>query len=328
MMDIPRVSVCVPAYNYAQYVGLAVESVLSQSLEDIECIVVDDASTDHTWSVIERYGGDPRVALVRHETNLGHIRTYAAAMARARGRYIVLLSADDLAVDHDALRLQAELLDDEENVGFVYADFDVVDEHGRRLRRQRLPGDSVQRGADVFRRLLFGNFIQHSGTMVRRRCIDELGGYDERFFHSADWEIWLRICARFDVGHVPRFLYAYRMHPRNMHRIHGYDDSMRQIRAVIDTALTYSPFREERGLRERALATAHVTRGCVYLRRREWRKALRDFSDAFRLHVPSLADPQIPKAIARVALAMAAHQLGDTRVERQSSSASRTRSQS
>lgn len=298
-VDAPRVSVVIPCHNYASYVGEAIESVLAQSLaaSEMEVIVVDDASTDASWSVIESYF--PRgVVGIRHDRNQGHIRTYHDGMERSRGEHLVLLSADDLAIDRDALRDQIRLLDAHPGAGIAYADFVVIDEAGASIDEHRISAPTLMPGPAAFRRLMFGNFIQHSGTMVRRRWFEETGGYDERLFHSVDWELWLRIAARADLAHVARPLYAYRVHSANMHSTHGYDRSIAEVGQVLDIASAYGP-PDTRAALPRALAHHYVMRGAVYLRRRAYRSAARDLAAAFGRDPRSLITPELAKGLIR-----------------------------
>lgn len=293
----PLVTVLVPCHNYARYVGEAIESILEQSLpaREREIIVVDDASSDESWSVIQSYEGHGVIG-VRHVENSGHIRTYHDAMSRARGAYIVLLSADDKAIDRDALRDQSDLLGQDPRVGLAYSDFAVIDADGRRLATKRLRTPTLLAGAVAFHRLLFENFIQHSGTMVRREWFEQTGGYDERLFHSVDWELWLRIAAKADLGHIRRPLYAYRVHTRNMHHTHGYIDSMDEIRRVFDIAAQYGP-RPALESMPRALARHHVRRSAAYIRRHELRESLRDLIAAARLDARAIIDLELVKAV-------------------------------
>lgn len=290
-------TVLVPCHNYARYVGEAIESILEQSLpaREREIIVVDDASRDESWSVIQSYERHGVIA-VRHTENAGHIRTYHDAMSRARGAYVVLVSADDKAIDRDALRDQSDLLGQDSRIGLAYSDFAVIDADGRRLATKRIRTPSVLPGSVAFRRLLLENFIQHSGTMVRRECFEQTGGYDERLFHSVDWELWLRIAARADLGHIRRPLYAYRVHTRNMHHTHGYFDSMDEVRRLFDIAAGYGPRPALRTI-PRALAGHHVRRAAVYIRRRQLRAALADLTAAARLDARSILDLELLKAV-------------------------------
>ncbi|MBW2258128.1 MAG: glycosyltransferase family 2 protein, partial [Deltaproteobacteria bacterium] len=105
----PKVSVVIPVYNRERYIGQAIDSILSQSFRDFELIVVDDGSSDGTPAVVERCG-DPRVRLVRHETNQGIPRTRNRGLLEARGEYVAWLDSDDVALPQ-RLRVQVDVLD-------------------------------------------------------------------------------------------------------------------------------------------------------------------------------------------------------------------------
>ncbi len=116
----PRVSVVVPCYNYGHYLPACLESILDQPGVEVEAIVVDDASPDGSGEVAEQLGAaDPRVRVIRHPLNKGHITTYNDGLEAARGDYLVLLSADDLLAPRSLARAAA-LLEANPSVGFVY----------------------------------------------------------------------------------------------------------------------------------------------------------------------------------------------------------------
>jgi hypothetical protein len=214
----PRVTFVVPTYNYARFVGQAVDSLLTQSFEAIEVIVIDDASTDGTAEVLATYAGDPRVRVIRHDTNAGHIRTYNEGIAAARGEFVGLLSADDLCLDRDAVRRQVEMFDSDPEIGFVYPAQGYVDESGKLVHvAAPWPDDHVSDGLEELGRLVFTNYVPASGPLVRRACHDVIGCYDHRLPHAGDWDLWLRLCTRYRVGYLAQPLYGYRMHGTNMH---------------------------------------------------------------------------------------------------------------
>ncbi|MGZ4476136.1 MAG: glycosyltransferase family 2 protein, partial [Nocardioides sp.] len=116
----PRVSVVVPCYNYGRYLPDAVGSALDQSGLDVDVLIVDDCSTDDSAAVALRLAdADPRVRLLRHETNRGHIQTYNDGLAAVTGDYVVLLSADDLLTP-DSLTRAVALMEAHPRVGLVY----------------------------------------------------------------------------------------------------------------------------------------------------------------------------------------------------------------
>src|ERR1700687_816763 len=184
---VPRVSYFVPSYNYARVVAQAIDSLLGQTFDDMEVIVIDDASTDDTPAVLSHYAAEPRVRIVRHTINQGHIRTYNEGLALARGEFVGLLSADDVASDMDAVAQQVALFESHPDAGFVYSAFCHIDENGARFSTsQRHDHDYVRGGLDEFAELVLGNYVPSGGTLVRKRCHDELGGYDPELPHSGD----------------------------------------------------------------------------------------------------------------------------------------------
>jgi glycosyltransferase involved in cell wall biosynthesis len=213
----PRVSFVVPNYNYGRYVAQAIDSLLGQTFRALEILIIDDASTDNSHGVLQRYGADPRVRLIHHGQNHGHLQTYNEGLALAAGEFVGILSADDYALRRDGVERQVTILDANPRVGFVYSAHVYVDEHGNQFRIMRpWTADRVREGLAEFADLVFGNYIANSGTLVRRSCHDELGAYDLALPHTADWELWLRLAAHHQVAYIAEPLYAYRIHGTNM----------------------------------------------------------------------------------------------------------------
>lgn len=215
-MKSPIITFVVPCYNYGCFVSQAIDSVLTQTLQDVEIIVIDDCSTDHTPEVLSAYAQDDRVRVIRHPENQGHIRTYNEGLALAKGRYVGLLSADDYCLKPYALARQAAIFEAYPHVGLVYSAHLLVPTDGPPAEIKPWPEDYVHAGLDEFRQLMWANYVPASGTLVRREVQHELGPYDARLPHAGDWDMWLRAFARHDVGYIAEPLYGYRLHERNM----------------------------------------------------------------------------------------------------------------
>jgi glycosyltransferase involved in cell wall biosynthesis len=212
----PVVTFVVTCYNYGRFLPDALNSLLRQTLSNFELIVIDDASTDETPQVLERYLGDPRVRVVRHQRNAGNIASYNEGLADARGRYVGILSADDyLLVDH-AVERQVEKFEADPRVGLVYSAHTVVQEGSAPWIVVPWSGDIIHDGLDEFRKLIWGNYVLHSGALLRADVARELGPYDPALPHSGDWDMWLRAAATNWVGYIAEPLYAYRIHGTNM----------------------------------------------------------------------------------------------------------------
>jgi glycosyltransferase involved in cell wall biosynthesis len=214
----PRVSVIVTCYNYGRFVAEAVDSLLGQTFQDLEVIVVDDASPDNSRAVLlERYADHPRVRLVLHDQNQGHIRSYNEGLGLARGEFMGVLAADDFCLRSDAVARQVAVFDAHPRIGFVYSAYAMVDVSSKPFRSfQPFEHDYVRDGFDEFRSLMFANYVPHSGTLVRRACHEGIGWYDTALPHAGDWDLWLRVASRYDVGYIAEQLFAYRVHGTNM----------------------------------------------------------------------------------------------------------------
>lgn len=217
----PRVSVVVPCYNYGAFLPECVHSVLRQPRVDVDVVVVDDASTDGSGEVAHALAvADDRVRVLRHRSNLGHIRTYNDGLALVRGTYVVLLSADDLLTE-GALARATDLMEAEPSVGLVYGA--SVPFSGPELPPARLSVRSwtVWSGRSwVAERCRSArSTISSPEVVMRTSVLRDVGGYREDLPHSGDFEMWLRAAAASDVGLLGGVDQAYyRLHGANMSR--------------------------------------------------------------------------------------------------------------
>jgi len=258
---LPAVSIVIPCHNYGGYIAMCIDSVLAQTLpaDRREIIVIDDASTDSSWDVVQRYRDVAGVRLFREERNRGYVAVYRRGMDMANAPFLLPLDADDYIADPDALRSQLELMGDQ--VGFVHSATLEVDAEGRPIRTRKMwRGTGVVRSRVAFARLLMGNSVQHTGTLIRRSAYRAVGGYDPSLFNSIDWDLWLRIARRYDVGHIDRPLYAYRLHGANMHRQRTATSTERDaVLAEVLRVVERASEGVERSLRRRARAQALVS---------------------------------------------------------------------
>jgi hypothetical protein len=217
----PRVSVVVPCYNYGHYLPAAVASALDQEGVDVEVLIVDDCSTDDSAAVaVGLAAADPRVDVLVHETNRGHIATYNDGLAKVSGDYVALLSADDLLAP-GALTRAVSLMEAQPSVGLVYGAITTFVEQPPPEQAAR-EGWSVWAGEEWLERVCRRgrNVIVSPEAVMRTELVRELDGYDPRHPHAADMLMWTRAAARADVGRVngPRQA-AYRVHGANMHLV-------------------------------------------------------------------------------------------------------------
>jgi glycosyltransferase involved in cell wall biosynthesis len=212
---MPKVSVIIPAYNHAAFVGCAIESVLGQSFQDFELIVNDDASTDSTPEVI-RSIKDPRVLSNLFSKNRGASWTVNAALRQARGQYFAILNSDDYFLP-GKLDLQVRFLDENPRIAAVFGLPCFIDERGEPLADDEHPFSNWfetknQSREEWLRRFfIIGNQLCHPTVMVRRSCCDEVGAYDPRLAQTPDFDLWIRICSRHNIHILPQPVTAYRV---------------------------------------------------------------------------------------------------------------------
>lgn len=207
----PGISVIIPAYNCAGYLPEAIESVLAQTLEDYELIVVDDGSTDGTEKVVKRYGD--RVRYLRQE-NRGPGAAKNLGIRNCRGSLIATLDADD-KWRPEKLAIQYEYMSSHPEVGLVYSDASSFDAKGIRTIAYNKNYRRVFQGM-VFDRLILKNFIASITIMVRKECLDRVGLFPENFMISEDWHLWLRIAREYPIGYIDQPLAMYRLQEKSL----------------------------------------------------------------------------------------------------------------
>lgn len=208
-----RVSVIMPAYNYANYLPEAIQSVLNQTFRDFQLLIVDDGSTDNTREVVRRFLHNPKVRYVYQE-NRGLAATRNTGVKSTHGEVVAFLDADDVWLEQK-LQKQVEVMDSKPEVGLVYTDVHFIDGQGKILTDRQW---ARRRKKTMFEDLLFSNVITGSGSssVVRRECFDKVGSFDESFRSLEDLDLWLRIARHYEFERVDERLTKIRHHKSNM----------------------------------------------------------------------------------------------------------------
>ncbi|NJN95341.1 MAG: glycosyltransferase [Anaerolineales bacterium] len=210
----PTVSVIIPVYNQAHFVGQAIDSILAQTFTDYEIIVVNDGSTDHTTQVLAGYGD--RLHIIT-QANAGLSAARNSGLQVARGEMIGLLDADDLWYP-EMLAATVTFLKENPHIDLVYGAWDTIDETGRVIKPLNKPSNlrtKVQ--ADFLRSIATGNLFLVHTLLIRRKCFDCCGVFDPNLRAVEDWDLWVRMAAHghtVDVIDTP--IAHYRRHSGNM----------------------------------------------------------------------------------------------------------------
>jgi glycosyltransferase involved in cell wall biosynthesis len=207
----PRVTVLIAVYNGGAYLREAVESVLAQTFEDFELLIVDDSSTDDAVATLPK---DPRIRILRNERNLGQIPSLNRGLREAQGELVARLDHDDVCLPR-RLELQVDLLDRHPEVVLAATWVDIVNTQGRFWTHVR---PSIESFGDFVCHIVSGHVhLVHPSLTFRRDVVLGLGGFDESLNASEDQDLYRRlVLARRDARVVTETLVRYRRHEQQM----------------------------------------------------------------------------------------------------------------
>jgi len=206
----PEVSVVIPTFNRSNYVRLAIQSVLDQTFEDFEIIVVDDASTDNTAEVIEKFD-DERIRTIHHRRNQGGSAARNTGIRCSKGEFIAFLDDDDLWMKNK-LERQLDLIYKSNGTSIVYTHVKLVNENGETISFY-MPSF---RG-NILLILLKKNYVGScSSVLVRKECFSKVGLFDENLQAAQDYDMWIRLAKHYEFDYVNGPLAIYRIHQRRI----------------------------------------------------------------------------------------------------------------
>jgi glycosyltransferase involved in cell wall biosynthesis len=282
-----KVSVIIPTYNRAAYIADAIRSVQSQDHPDVEIIVADDGSTDDTPAIVAGFGDAVLYLPLAHSGLPAATRN--RGLTKATGDFVAFLDSDDLFLPHK-LKVQLPVLLANPEAGLVYSDGYYFRDDPAHPTGHLLGGMPTPSG-DVLPELLRGNFLLSPAMLLTRRsCLEEVGPFDEdpKLRVSEDYELWLRVAARFPVVYAPGEVAAVRRHEGSISRdvaplrgcallaLSKLEDHYEDLRGSYSAALDEGYARNHG-----AIAVAHLQQGQI----------LRGLSHAVRALCYSLRTP-------------------------------------
>lgn len=210
MKAVPKLSVVMSVHNGLPFLSEAVESVLHQSYGEFEFVVVDDGSTDDSLRVLSEYAArDKRMVLVHQQVSGGAASGRNRGIQLAQGEYLACQDADDISLP-DRFARQVEFLDRQPDVGVLGTWLQFINENGLLLGDVGFP--RLSHDKDLQAHLLDNNCICGGSVMMRRRCLDVVGGYNPELALSEDYDLWLRLAEVTCLANLPACLYLYRQH--------------------------------------------------------------------------------------------------------------------
>lgn len=210
----PSVTVFMAAYNASKYIEVAVKSILNQTYQDFELLIVNDGSTDDTSEILESFK-DERIRIINNLENKGLTYTRNIALQEARGQFIAIMDSDDISYPN-RLAIQIDAFKDKPDLALYGGQAKMIDENQKEIGFIK---ESETNPNLLKVKLLFHNTFVHSSVMIRTSVFREFGGYQEPF--AEDYDLFLRIAQKYAVGNSSEFVIAYRWHGSNISRTEG-----------------------------------------------------------------------------------------------------------
>ncbi len=202
----PLISVIMPVYNSGQYLAAAVKSILDQTVNDFEFIIIDDASTDNSLELMQKFK-DQRIVYLKNNSNMGVAETLNRGMQIARGKFIARMDADDISLRQ---RFQKQ-------IGFFnhHPGTDVLGTWVQCIDEKNKPLSVIQpplSHASITWNLLFGNCLDHASVMFRNHLLKKTGGYSVKALHYEDYDLWARVSHLAKLANLGQILLHKRIH--------------------------------------------------------------------------------------------------------------------
>jgi glycosyltransferase involved in cell wall biosynthesis len=221
--SLSLVSVVVASYNHAEYLEQRIKSLINQTYQNIEILVIDDCSTDNSINVLQKYKSHPRVKLIINKENKGWVKVSNQGIDIASGEFVILANCDD---DCDATMLQrlVDSLQKYPSAGIAFCRSTLIDEHGKNIGedfsfreiafQKRCCNDTLLTGKEMSGYLLHSCVIPNlSGALFRKQNLIDLGYLPLNYKVCGDWELYFRISEKYDFAFISEPLNKFRQHP-------------------------------------------------------------------------------------------------------------------
>ena len=208
-----RISVVIPTYNRTRMVKETIDSVLYQTFQDFELIIIDNFSSDDTELMVSSYH-DQRIRYFKNQNNglVSVNRNYG--IKKAQGEYIAFLDDDDLWLP-EKLEKQVKLMDSNKELGLVYSDCYIMDNSGSLQEKTYFSSRTPVRGV-ALKGLLRNNTIAILTATVKKEALDKVGGFSTKYIIAQDYDLWLRIAEYYPIDFVEQPLAKYRLHQESI----------------------------------------------------------------------------------------------------------------
>ena len=277
----PMVTVVIPCYNSLRYIAETMETVLKQTYQDFEVLVVNDGSTDGTADWVNALSDrEPKVRMVS-QANQGLAGARCTGVTNARGKYVAFIDDDDLW-ELTKLAKQVNSLESNPQAGLCYTWTALTDSEGKPTGR--VIASNAE--GNVWQAMTEMNIVCCGSTpMIRRSCFDDVGLFDRQVSPSDDWDMWWRIAAKYEFTVIKEPLILYRQHPNNSSK--KCDRMLETSRILIERNFANAPT-ELLHLRNRSYGCIYLYLGWRAIENNDYQQA-DEFRDRAIAHRPQLA---------------------------------------
>jgi len=232
---MPKVSVIMSVFNGGSYLEKSINSILNQTFEDFEFIIINDGSIDNTLSIIESFN-DNRIRIINQE-NIGLTKSLNKGIVRSKANLIARVDADDLC-DPKRLKLQYDRFSMENNL--VLLGTKVIYKTSNTIKKSSFLNDS-----EMIKKINVHNPLAHSSVMFRKQAFLEVGGYNESYKTAQDFDAWLKLSKYGKVSMIDEFLVTINLSPNTISRkklfnqaLNGYRIRRDNVNIIINIYLT------------------------------------------------------------------------------------------
>lgn len=220
------VSVIVPSYNYAEYIEKRMDSLINQTYQDIEILVIDDCSSDNSVEILRTYESHPKVKLIVREQNGGWVVVNNQGVEMSSGEYVLFAQSDD-ECDSMMIERLVDALKSNPTAGVAFCRSLLIDEQNQllgddfiyrdRAFRTKCASDALITGSEMSRFLFHSCVIPNlSAVLIRQECFTLCGGFTSLYRVCGDWDWFYKIAAYFDFAYIAEALNSFRQHKKTV----------------------------------------------------------------------------------------------------------------
>ncbi|PSB10821.1 glycosyl transferase [Pleurocapsa sp. CCALA 161] len=238
MSKQPWLSVIIPTYNGSKYLTAALNSVVVQQDDRLECVVIDDGSTDNTLTIVESFQNQLNIKLITKARAGNWVVNTNHALTVAGGEYACFLHQDDLWIEGRLEQIKKAIAAYPQASLYLH-DSVFIDEQGRPLGIWSCPLANKRRiisAEEMSQKLIIQNFVAIPAPVFKRSAAIEIGGLNDRLWYTADWDFWLKLAALGNTCYIPKPLAAFRVHgdSQTIRRSSSVAEFRQQMRSVVD----------------------------------------------------------------------------------------------